>query len=317
MHELCKADTSIGLVDRLPDRRTDFAAMRQAVFVRLWQAAGRVSSVLHVAYDVPNNGDVVDRKLADMSKTENRSLDGKRALITGAARRIGAATTERLHEAGVRVAIHYRSSDAGAKELCNRLNNVRPDSAEIFAADLNDTTGIANLVNAVTEWGGGLDILINNASSFYPTPIGSITEAQWDDLIGSNLKAPLFLSQAASPHLKCSQGVIINMLDIHSKRPLKDHAVYTSAKAGLAMLTLSLAKDLAPDVRVNGIAPGAILWPEEGMTEAIKEKILNQVPLERPGNPSDIADCVIYLARDAAYVTGQIIAVDGGRSIGW
>ncbi len=273
--------------------------------------------MLHVAYDVPNNGDVVDRKVAEMSNPENRSLDGKRALITGAARRIGAATTERLHEAGVRVAIHYRSSDAGAKELCNRLNKVRPDSAEIFAADLHDTAGIANLVNAVTEWGGGLDILINNASSFYPTPIGSITESQWDDLIGSNLKAPLFLSQAASPYLKSSQGVIINMLDIHSKRPLKDHAVYTSAKAGLAMLTLSLAKDLAPDVRVNGIAPGAILWPEEGMTDAIKEKILNQVPLARPGGPSDIADCVIYLARDAAYVTGQIIAVDGGRSIGW
>ena len=273
--------------------------------------------MLHVAYDVPNNGDVVDRKVAEMSDTENRSLDGKRALITGAAKRIGAATTERLHEAGVSVAIHYRSSDAGAKELCNRLNKVRPDSAEIFAADLNDTDAIANLVNAVTEWGGGLDILINNASSFYPTPLGSITESQWDDLIGSNLKAPLFLSQAAWPHLKSSQGVIINMLDIHSKRPLKDHTVYTSAKAGLAMLTLSLAKDLAPDVRVNGIAPGAILWPEEGMTEAVKSKILNHVPLERPGDPGDIADCIIYLARDAAYVTGQIIAVDGGRSIGW
>ncbi len=252
-----------------------------------------------------------------MSNGKNRTLDGKRALITGAARRIGAAITERLHEAGVSVAIHYRSSDAGAKELCNRLNTARPDSAEIFAADLNDTVGLANLIEAVTEWGGGLDILINNASSFYPTPIGSVTESQWDDLMGSNLKAPLFLSQAAWPHLKSSQGVIINLLDIHSKRPLKNHPVYASAKAGLSMLTLSLAKDLAPEVRVNGIAPGAILWPEEGMTEAIKENILNQVPLERPGDPGDIADCVIYLIRDAAYVTGQIIAVDGGRSIGW
>ena len=158
--------------------------------------------------------------MADMSNTENRSLDGKRALITGAARRIGAATTERLHEAGVRVAIHYRSSDAVAKELCNRLNKVRPDSAEIFAADLNDTAGIANLVNAVTEWGGGLDILVNNASSFYPTPIGSITESQWDDLIGSNLKAPLFVSQAAWPHLRDRAGTIVNIVDIHARRPL-------------------------------------------------------------------------------------------------
>jgi pteridine reductase len=274
-----------------------------------------MSSVLHVAYDVLNNGNVVDRKVAKMSYA--RTLDGKHALITGAARRIGATTTERLHEAGASVAIHYRSSDAGAKELCNRLNNVRPDSAEIFAADLLDTAGLSNLIEAVTEWGGGLDILINNASAFYPTPMGSVSESQWDDLIGSNLKAPLFLSQAAWPHLKSRQGVIINMLDIHSKRPLKNHPVYASAKAGLSMLTLSLAKDLAPEVRVNGIAPGAILWPEEGITEATKENILNQVPLARPGDPGDIADCVIYLVRDAAYVTGQIIAIDGGRSIGW
>ncbi len=252
-----------------------------------------------------------------MSKAKTRTLDGKRALITGAARRIGATITERLHEAGVSVAIHYRSSDADAKELCNRLNDARPDSAEIFAADLNDTAGLTGLMGAVVEWGGGLDILINNASSFYPTPIGSIMESQWDDLIGSNLKAPLFLSQAAWPHLKSSQGVIVNLLDIHSRRPLKDHPVYASAKAGLSMLTLSLAKDMAPEVRVNGIAPGAILWPEESMTESIKENISNQIPLQRPGDPRDIADCVVYLVRDAAYVTGQIIAVDGGRSIGW
>ena len=252
-----------------------------------------------------------------MSKSEIRTLDGKRALITGAARRIGAAITKRLHEAGVSVAIHYRSSDVDAKELCGLLNDARPDSAEIFGADLSDTAGLAGLMDAVAEWGGGLDILINNASAFYPTPVGSISESHWDDLIGSNLKAPLFLSQAAWPHLKSSQGVIINLLDIHSKRPLRNHPVYASSKAGLAMLTLSLAKDLAPEVRVNGIAPGAILWPEEGMTESIRENILNQVPLGRPGDARDIADCVIYLVRDATYVTGQIIAVDGGRSIGW
>ena len=252
-----------------------------------------------------------------MSKSEIRTLNGKRALITGAARRIGAAITKRLHEAGVSVAIHYRSSDVDAKELCGLLNDARPDSAEVFGADLSDTAGLTGLMDAVVKWGGGLDILINNASAFYPTPIGNISESHWDDLIGSNLKAPLFLSQAAWPHLKSSQGVIINLLDIHSKRPLRNHPLYASSKAGLAMLTLSLAKDMAPEVRVNGIAPGAILWPEEGMTESIKEDILNQVPLGKPGEARDIADCVIYLVRDATYVTGQIIAVDGGRSIGW
>jgi len=252
-----------------------------------------------------------------MSKADSRTLDGTCALITGAAKRIGAVITERLHEAGVRVAIHYRSSAADAKELCSRLNDARPDSAEIFAADLNDTAGLDGFVESVIEWGGRLDILINNAASFYPTPIGSISESQWDDLIGSNLKAPLFLSQSAWPHLKSSQGVIINMLDIHSRRPLRDHTVYALTKAGLSMLTRSLAKDMAPEVRVNGVAPGAILWPEAGITESIKKSIVSQIPLKRPGDPDDIADCVLYLVRDADYVTGQIIAVDGGRSIGW
>jgi pteridine reductase len=252
-----------------------------------------------------------------MSVADSRALDGKRVLITGAGRRIGAAITERLHEAGCNVAIHYRSSAAHAKELCNRLNAVRPDSAEIFAADLNETAGLKHFMDEVIGWHGGLDILINNASSFYPTPIGSVTESQWEDLIGSNLKAPLFLSQAAWPCLRSSRGVIINMLDIHSMRPLRDHPVYASAKAGLAALTRSLARDLAPEVRVNGIAPGAIVWPEEDLSERVKEHILSQIPLQRTGAPRDIADCVLYLARDALYVTGQIIAVDGGRSIGW
>ncbi|MFQ5982811.1 MAG: SDR family oxidoreductase, partial [Woeseiaceae bacterium] len=210
-----------------------------------------------------------------------------------------------------------RSSAADAKELSSRLNDTRPNSAEIFAADLSNPSASDSLIRAVTEWGGGLDILINNASTFYPTPIGKISESLWDDLIGSNLKAPLFLSQAAWPHLKSSQGVIINMLDIHSERPLKDHPVYVAAKAGLAALTRALAKDMAPEVRVNGIAPGAILWPEQGITESTKDSIVSQIPLRRAGDPSDIADCVLYLTRDADYVTGQIIAIDGGRSIGW
>ncbi len=173
------------------------------------------------------------------------------------------------------------------------------------------------LIGAVFDWGGRLDGLVNNASSFYPTPVGKIDEKHWDELVGSNLKAPLFLSQAAAPHLTDAHGAIVNIVDIHAERPLRDHSVYGSAKAGLAMMTRSLAKDLAPDVRVNGVAPGAILWPENGMTESVQQGILDQIPLNRAGSPEDIAGCVLYLLRDATYVTGQIIPVDGGRSIGW
>ena len=166
-------------------------------------------------------------------------------------------------------------------------------------------------------WAGGLDVLVNNASTFYPTPMGTITELQWDELFASNLRAPLFLSQCAMPYLRESQGVIINLVDIHARRPLRDHAVYGSAKSGLEMLSRSLAKDLAPEIRVNGIAPGAILWPEHGMTEAVKNTILQQIPLGRPGEPRDIAECVLYLVSGARYITGQVIAIDGGRSLGW
>ena len=246
-----------------------------------------------------------------------QDLSGKVVLVTGAARRIGAAIVARLHENGAQVAIHYRSSDSDANDLAARLNNERADSAATFQADLLQLEPLIKLVSAVREWAGRLDCLVNNASSFYPTPVGSISEAQWDDLIGSNLKAPLFLSQAAAPQLRENNGVIINIVDIHSQRPLRNHAVYGPAKAGLAMLTRSLAKDLAPHVRVNGVSPGAILWPEDGMSDAAQQSILRQVPLERPGTTDDIAGCVLYLWRDASYVTGQIIAVDGGRSIGW
>ena len=176
---------------------------------------------------------------------------------------------------------------------------------------------LPRLIADVIGWAGRLDCLVNNASSFYPTPVGSITEAQWEDLVGSNLKAPLFLAQAAVPHLRQHGGTIVNLVDIHAQRPLRNHAVYGPAKAGLAMLTRSLAKDLAPDIRVNGVSPGAILWPEDGMSDAAQQTILRQVPLQRPGDPDDIAGCVLYLVRDATYVTGQIIVVDGGRSIGW
>ncbi len=252
-----------------------------------------------------------------MPKIESTSLEGKCALITGAARRIGATIASRLHEAGASVAIHYRGSAQEATDLRDQLNAKRNNSAETFQADLNDQKNIDSLVQDVLQWSGQLDVLVNNASGFYPTPIGSITTDQWDDLIGSNLKAPLFLSQAAMPALKNSNGCIINIVDIHAQRPLRDHPVYGTAKAGLAMLTRSLAKDLAPEIRVNGISPGAILWPEDEMTEDTKENILNQIPLARQGKPNDIADTVIFLARDAHYITGQIIAVDGGRSLGW
>lgn len=247
----------------------------------------------------------------------DQTLNDKVILITGAARRIGAAIVTRLHANGARVAIHYRSSTKAAEQLAASLNKVRANSAIAIQADLADTEKLPALIDAVVEWGGRLDGLVNNASSFYPTPIGDISEEQWDELMGSNLKAPLFLSQAASPHLRDSAGTIINILDIHAQRPLRDHAVYGTAKAGLAMLTRSLAKDLAPHVRVNGVSPGAIMWPKEGMTDAAQQSILRQIPLGRTGEPEDIATCVLYLIRDASYVTGQIIAVDGGRSIGW
>ena len=244
-------------------------------------------------------------------------LENKIVLVTGAARRIGAAIVTRLHANGARVAIHYRGSSDEAESLADRLNEQRPGSSNTFQADLLDTSSVPQLVADVVAWGGRLDALVNNASTFYPTPVGTITEKEWDDLVGSNLKAPLFLSQAATPHLKEAGGAIVNIVDIHAQRPLRDHPVYGPAKAALAMLTRSLAKDLAPDIRVNGVSPGAILWPEDGMSAAAQQSILLQVPLQRAGDPDDIAGCVLYLLRDAPYVTGQIIAVDGGRSIGW
>ncbi len=245
------------------------------------------------------------------------SLSGKVALITGAARRIGATISRCLHADGANIIVHYRSSADEATTLCDELNAKRSNSAISVQADLADTAQLPDLITAATAWHGTLDILINNASSFYPTPIGEISEDNWNDLVGANLKAPLFLSQAALNALRKSHGVIVNLVDIHAQRPLRDHAVYGLAKAGLAMLTRSLAKDLAPEIRVNGVSPGAIMWPEAGLSDAAKTLILEQIPAGRAGDASDIAGCVLYLVRDATYVTGQIIAVDGGRSIGW
>ena len=249
--------------------------------------------------------------------TSTPSLEGCIALVTGAARRVGAEIATQLHAAGADVCVHYRNSGEDAANLVAHLNRSRADSAAAFQADLLDTASLPALIAAVMDWRGGLDILVNNASTFYPTPLGEISEADWDDLVGSNFKAPLFLSQAAAPSLRERRGSIVNIVDIHAQRPLRDHLVYGPAKAGLAMVTRALAKELAPEVRVNGVSPGAILWPEGGMSETAKTSILEQVPLARPGDPADIAGCVLYLVRDATYVTGQIVAVDGGRSIGW
>jgi pteridine reductase len=237
--------------------------------------------------------------------------------VTGAAKRIGAVIARSLHDAGANVAIHYHSSAAAADELAADLNQRRAGSAFTVGADVRDITALERMAQQVLQRTGKLDVLVNNASNFYPTPLGSVTEEQWHDLIGSNLKAPLFLSQAVLPALRAARGVIINIVDVHAQRPLRDHPVYGAAKAGLAMLTRSLAKDLGPHIRVNGVSPGAILWPDIGMSEQLRAGIIRQTALKRSGEPQDIAAAVLFLVRDAPYVTGQIIAVDGGRSVGW
>lgn len=243
-----------------------------------------------------------------------RSLTGKTALITGAAQRVGAVIATTLHAAGMDVVIHYRNSATDAEELAERLNGIRSGSAKTARADLADSRQIGRLISDVALKGNGLDVLINNASSFYPTPVGSVTEGQWDDLMASNLKAPFFLSQAAAPFLRPKQGCIVNLVDIHADRPLKSHPVYCMAKAGLVMQTKSLARELGPEIRVNGVAPGAILWPEEISDEA-KDEIVARTALKRQGTPENIAEAVLYLVRDADYTTGQILAVDGGRTL--
>ena len=241
-------------------------------------------------------------------------LTNKVVLITGAAHRIGATTARMLHAEGMNILLHYRHSSEAAEALQAELNSIRPDSVSLLQADLHDTHNLPNLVvDAVKVW-GQLDVLINNASSFYATPIGTVTEEEWDDLIGSNLKAPLFLSQAAAPHLRQHQGCIVSIVDIHAERPLKEFPVYSMAKAGLVMLTKSLACELGPEVRVNAVAPGAILWPEN-LGETEKEKIISRTFLKRQGAPEDIARAILYLIRDAGYVSGQVLTVDGGRSL--
>lgn len=243
-------------------------------------------------------------------------MHGKVVLITGGARRVGAASARVLHAAGAQIMIHYRSSAIEARALQDELNAIRADSVALVQADLHDTHALPELVRRTVATFGGLDVLLNNASSFYPTPVGSITDADWADLMGSNLKAPLFLSQAAAPELKKRCGCIINITDIHAERPMKRYVVYSVAKAGLVGLTKSLARELAPEVRVNGIAPGPVMWPDNDtdFDEAARQRIIAHTMLKRAGDPHDIALAVRFFAMDTHYVTGQILAVDGGRS---
>ncbi len=239
----------------------------------------------------------------------------KVVLITGAARRVGAEIVRTLHAEGMNIALHYRSSAKDADALAAELNELREDSVRTLRADLEQVDTLPALVEEALGFWGRIDVLINNASSFYPTPIGEITEADWDNLLGSNLKGPLFLSQAAAPALTQSQGCIVNIVDIHADRPLKNYTVYSCAKAGLVMLTKSLARELGPAVRCNAVAPGAILWPEHPQDEAEKNEIVSRTALKRSGEPHDIARTVRFLVGDSPYITGQIIAVDGGRTL--
>jgi pteridine reductase len=245
----------------------------------------------------------------------NESLAGKAALVTGGARRLGAAITRRLHAAGASVLIHYRDSEADATKLVAELNAARPKSAAKVKAELLAPIAPRALIGEALGAFGRLDVLVNNASAFFPVPMGQIEASHWEELVGSNLRAPLFICQEAAPELAKREGAIINIVDIHAERPLKGYPLYSIAKAGLAALTRSLAVELAPRVRVNGVAPGAIAWPDDGQFDPReRERIVATTPLARVGTPEDIAQAVHFLAA-APYVTGQIVAVDGGRSL--
>src|SRR6201991_2018912 len=236
-------------------------------------------------------------------------------LVTGGARRVGAAIARHLHAAGCTLAIHYRRSSGEAEALAQELNAIRAGSAATFPGALEDEATLPRLVDAVLQRFGQLDGLVNNASTFYPTPIGETTHAQWDDLFAANARAPFFLAQAATPALREAKGAIVSIVDIYAERPLAGHVVYSMAKAALVMLTQALAKDLAPDVRVNAVAPGAILWPESGKPEEAAEVLISKTPLARKGEPGDVAEAVRWLMLDAHYTTGQVIRVDGGRAL--
>lgn len=239
----------------------------------------------------------------------------KNVLITGAAKRIGAACARLLHSEGCNVFLHYRSSAAEAQQLCDELNRQRPGSVKIMQADLLNMIELEAVARQACLAWGGIDVLVNNASSFYPTTMTDVTEQQWDELLGSNLKAPFFLAKALTKTLTDNKGCIVNIVDIHAERGLSGYPVYSIAKAGLVAMTKILAKELGPAVRVNGVAPGAILWPDNDLSESAKLEILQRVALKRNGEPVDVAKAVLFLIKDADYITGQILTVDGGRTL--
>nr|VFK64119.1 MAG: pteridine reductase [Candidatus Kentron sp. TUN] len=247
-------------------------------------------------------------------------LQGKVVFISGGARRIGAVIVRTLHAEGMNVVFQYRESQEAATQLCDELNQKRPDSIHAFQADLLHTGDIPSLLEKTVAVHGRLDAVVNNASGFYPTPLKTLSETDWDELMGTNVKAPLFIAKAAAPHLAATDtnpngGCIVNIADIYGVRPLAEHPIYCAAKAALIMLTKSLARDLGPSIRVNAVAPGAILWPEQGMDDAAREALLARTPLKRLGDPADIARAVLFLIKDAVYSSGEMIVVDGGRLV--
>jgi len=242
-------------------------------------------------------------------------IEDKVVLVTGGAQRIGAQIVRTLHGAGMKVAIHHHASGVAAEQLAAELNGVRSDSAATVRGDLDDAAALPGLIAAVSARFGRLDALVNNASRFYPTPLDTATATQWDELMGSNLRAPFFLAQAAAPLLRAAGGCIVNLVDVHAQRPLEGHSIYCMAKAANAMMVMALARELGPAVRVNGVAPGAILWPDRELSDTARQEILDRTALKRTGAMEDIAKAVLFLVRDADYVTGQVLAVDGGRSI--
>ena len=257
------------------------------------------------------NGAIPERQASD----PHTALGGKTALITGASRRVGAAIARTLHRAGANVVLHYCSSSENAAELMRELNGVRPGSAVLAKCDLLDMSQLHALAEIGVHAFGRLDILVNNASTFYPTIVGNITEVGWDDLIGTNLKAPLFLAQATAPALRASSGLILNLADIHGMQPLRRYPVYSVAKAGLVMLTKSLARELGPSIRVNAIAPGMVMWSDDELDRDLQEMIVDRTVLKRVGSSEDVARAALFFATQAPYITGQVLAVDGGRSV--
>ncbi len=239
----------------------------------------------------------------------------KVALVTGSARRIGAGIARHLHAHGYRVAVHANQSLEELQSLAFDLESERAGSVLAVQADLRDLSELPDMVEQVVSHFGRLDALVNNASNFYPTPLGQITPEQWDDLFAVNARAPLFLAQAAAPHLVRQRGAIVNLTDLHATQPLREHPVYSSAKAALEMVTRSLALEMAPHVRVNAVAPGAILWPEQGKSEAAKQKLMERTPMARLGTPHEIAAAVRWLLDDAGYLTGEVLRLDGGRTL--